>query len=152
MEHEPVTSARRWILWSVALSVLASLLLLVVPGFASETPGGTSVKRAIDVIGPRALLVLIPPGIALLTLLASQIGGTSRRAVALVGAILLGACCLLTLPSVGLLFLPSATCMLVAFGRSPAPDRRRRPMTPHAGSCGAPAPARPGVPPSVRLR
>ncbi|MEV7801643.1 hypothetical protein AB0O28_01690 [Microbispora sp. NPDC088329] len=93
------------------------------PVFASETPGGTSVEHAMDVIGPRALLVLVPSGIALLTLLAFQIGGTSRRAVALTGAILLGACCLLTLPSVGLLFLPSAVCMLVAFGRSPVTGR-----------------------------
>ncbi|MEU6407700.1 hypothetical protein [Microbispora sp. NPDC046933] len=123
MEHEPVRSARRLILWSAALSVLASFLFLVVPVFASENPGGTSVKRAIDVIGPRAFLVLIPPGIALLTLLAFQIGGTSRRAVSLIGAILLGACCLLALPSVGLFFLPSAACMLVAFGRLPVTDR-----------------------------
>ncbi|MEV7013675.1 hypothetical protein [Streptosporangium sp. NPDC051022] len=107
-------SARRWTLGAVALSLVAAAVLLLVPVYASATPSGITGERATDLIGGRALIFLIPVAISVLPLL---IAGALRKASTLASTVLLGAFCLITLPSAGILFIPSAVCLLVAFTR-----------------------------------
>ncbi|MBB4920546.1 hypothetical protein [Streptosporangium saharense] len=107
-------SARRWTLGAVALSLVVAAVLFLVPVYASATPSGTVGRRAVDLVGGRVLLFLVPVVLSVLPLL---VAGALRRASTLAAAILLGAFCLITLPSIGIFLIPSTVCLLVAFTR-----------------------------------
>jgi hypothetical protein len=113
---------RRTDLWQVValgLSLLASLVLLVVPAFggtsASSETGGREVVRTTTLLeseGPRVLLILLIP--VILTLLPLLVRGRARRQVALACTLLLALGALVGLASIGAFYLPALIFAIAA--------------------------------------
>jgi len=105
---------RRTDLWqavALGLSLLASLVLLVIPAFggtSASSDGTREVTHATTLLeseGPRVLLILLVP--VVLTLLPLLVRGRGRRSVALACTLLLAAGALLGLASIGAFYLPA---------------------------------------------
>jgi hypothetical protein len=119
------TSARRparrrtdvWQLASLGLSLLASLLLLVLPVYSSATsssdgPEVTTTSTLLEVNGPGVLVILAVP--VLLMLLPLYARRRARRWVSLACTLVLAAGALLGLASIGLFYLPALVCSVAA--------------------------------------
>jgi hypothetical protein len=113
---------RRTDLWQVValgLSLLASLVLLVIPAFggtsASSDNGGREVVRTTTLLeseGSRVLLILLIP--VVLTLVPLLIRGRGRGAFSVLAALLLGIGALLGLASIGAFYLPALIFAIAA--------------------------------------
>jgi hypothetical protein len=112
---------RRTDLWQVValgLSLLASLVLLVVPAFggtsASSDGAGevTHTTTLLESEGPRVLMVLLLP--VLLTLVPLLVRGRGRRSAALACTLLLAAGALFGLASIGAFYLPALIFAIAA--------------------------------------
>lgn len=109
----------RWQIAALALSVLASLLLLILPVFggtsATESSDGTQAERTVTLLESEGVGVLIPLSIpALLMLIPLYPTGRARRWVNLASTVLFAAFALLSLLSVGIFYLPALVCSIAA--------------------------------------
>jgi hypothetical protein len=120
MTTVPAAKRRRADVWQLAalgLSLLAGLLLLVLPVYSSSTassgsPEVTTTRTLLEEEGSNVLLLLAVP--VLLTLLPLYPKGVARRWVALVCTVVLAVGSLLALASIGLFYLPALVCAIAA--------------------------------------
>lgn len=115
----PRRRADVWQVAALALSVLASLLLLVVPFFGGTSvtgsSDGTQTERTVTLLESQGVGVLVPLGIPVLLMLVPLYpSGAARRWVSLACTVLLGAFALLALLSVGVFYLPALVCAIAA--------------------------------------
>lgn len=120
MTTVPAAKRRRadvWQLAAVGLSLLAGLLLLVLPIYSSSTassdsPEVTTTHTLLEERGSGVLLLLAVP--VLLTLLPLYPKGAPRRWLGLACTVLLAVGSLLALASIGLFYLPALVCAIAA--------------------------------------
>jgi hypothetical protein len=107
-----------WQVVALGLSMLASLVLLVIPAFggtSASSEGGGEITHATTLLeseGPRVLLVLLIP--VVLTLVPLLVRGRGRGPVSVLAALLLGAGALVGLASIGAFYLPALIFAIAA--------------------------------------
>lgn len=104
---------------ALVLSVLAALLLLVVPAFGGTSvtvdSDGTQAERTVTLLESEGPGILIPLAIpVLLTFVPLYPLGDARRWVRLACTLLLGAFTLLAILSIGVFYLPALVCSIAA--------------------------------------
>lgn len=118
-----------WQVAALALSVLASLALLVVPAFGgtsvTQSSDGTEVQRTTTLLEAQGPSVLVPLAVpALLMLVPLYHRGAARRWVSLACTVLLGSFALLGLLSIGAFYLPALVCSVAATAAAMSEPRR----------------------------
>ncbi|MEV4179648.1 hypothetical protein [Nonomuraea sp. NPDC049709] len=108
---EQARALRPWLILSLGLAGLSTIVLFATPIYASLSEEGESSEYAVGVVGVRALYFLLPVLIAAIPL---AFGRILPRTTSIAAAMALFAWCFVSLASVGMFFLPSAACMLVA--------------------------------------